>query len=155
MVFDETDECRRGDIERRLAARFFLPGVELPLKEVAVFGRGNELLRVAVVVGVVGFVPAGQGDDGAVMPVVVPEAVESAAAAGDRPDEFGLLRLVLGDEDDGTLPCRDACGLSDFREDVWLRVVVNILGGIETEAVEMKFLDPVARVGDEEFAHRL
>jgi len=31
---------------------------------------------------------------------------------------------------------------------------MNVLGGVETEPIEMKFIDPVAGVGDEELTDR-
>ena len=40
----------------------------------------------------------------------------------------------------------------DRSHDVFLRFVMNALSRIESKTVEMKFLDPVASIGDEEFA---
>ena len=83
---------------RRGAATPTLPLVALALIEEAVFDCGDELLRRALVVRVISFASAREGDPRAVMKVVVPEAVESVAAALKRSDKARLLRLVLGDD---------------------------------------------------------
>ena len=42
----------------------------------------------------------------------------------------------------------------DLREDVRRGRVEDLLRGVKPETVEMKFVDPVTGVGDEELAHR-
>ena len=51
-------------------------------------------------------------------------------------------------------PAASARRAPDRADDVFLRFVMNALGRIESKSVEMKFLDPVAAIGDEKFAHR-
>jgi hypothetical protein len=55
-------------------------------------------------------------------------------------------------------PCPAAGHLThapaDRGDDVLGRAVVDLLRGVEAQAVEVKFVDPVGRVADEELAHR-
>src|SRR5205085_426934 len=86
------------------------------------------------------------------MKVVVPEAVESVAAALKRSDEARLLRLVLGD-DYGRPARRRLARLARKRgDDVVAGVVVDALRGVEAQAVHVELLDPVAHVRQEELA---
>ena len=50
-----------------------------------------------------------------------------------------VLRLVLGDDDDGPAACRGAGLGSDLPYDVDRRLVVNRLRGVETQTVEWYF----------------
>ena len=68
------------------------------------------------------------------------------------PNQFCLLAFILGKQKDGTLSRRFPRRAPDCSDDVFLRFVMNALGRIESKTVEMKFLDPVAPIGDEEFA---
>ncbi len=97
---------------------------------------------------------AGQGDDRAVVEIVVPKTVQPKAAFVRRPDQPRLLRLVFGHEKNRALARRGPRFPRDAGENVFLGFIKNALGGVETEAVEMEFLDPVARVADEKLAHR-
>ena len=88
------------------------------------------------------------------MEIVVPERVETVPALIERADQSRLLRLVLGTQDNRAGAGAGARRPSDFREDVRARVVENLLGGVEPQAIEVKFLDPVARVRDKQLADR-
>ena len=101
---------------------------------------------------VVGLAPPGERDQRAVVEVVVPERVESVAAAGGRAGEARLLRLVLGDDDRLAPARRLAHPAGDRCEDVFVGVVEDALRRVEAQAVHVELLDPVARVGDEELA---
>src|SRR5947209_12677264 len=87
------------------------------------------------------------------MKVVVPEAVESVAAALKRSDEARLLRLVLGDDERRSARRRRAHLARERSDDVVAGIVVDALRRVEAQAVEVELLDPVARVRDEELAH--
>ena len=59
-----------------------------------------------------------------------------------------VLRLVFI-HDVGAAPARRrAHRLADRRQDVLRRVVEDLLRGIEPQAVEVKLVDPIARVGE-------
>src|SRR5262249_10872244 len=79
VILKERDERRRLKSPARGAARSALPVVVLTLKQVAILGRRDELLRLAASVAVVRLRASGERDHRAVMKVVVPEAVEAVA----------------------------------------------------------------------------
>src|SRR6478609_6562941 len=82
-------------IQRRGSPTLLLPRVTLPLKQVAVFHRGKQLLRAAVVVGVVGLAFPRERDARAVMEIVVPQSVKPVSATSKRPYNLAVLRFVL------------------------------------------------------------
>src|SRR5437588_10521953 len=84
------------------------------------------------------------------MKVVVPEAVESVAAALERSDEARLLRLVLGDDYRRPARRRLARLARERGDDVVAGVVVDALRGVEAQAVHVELVDPVAEVREEE-----
>src|SRR4051794_19857564 len=86
------------------------------------------------------------------MPVVVPKRVEIVAAFFSRPDHLRFLRLVLRDEQNRALASGFPGSATDRADDVFFGGIVNALGRIEAEPVEMEFLDPVTAVRDEELA---
>src|SRR4029077_4182586 len=154
MILNEGDKCLRGRTESWCAARGYLPKIRLSLKQIAVLGRGNEFLRTAKIVGVVGLSSPGQRDGGAMMKIVVPNCIEVVTAFAARPDEFGNLPLVFRDQNNRAPDGGFARGASNCADDVFVRLLVNRVGGVETKAIEMEFVDPVAAVGDEKFADR-
>ena len=81
--------------------------------------RREKLLRRPAVIGEVRLAPAGRRDVCGVMKVVVPQHVETEAAAFALAKETRLLRFVLADHDDpaaaGGLACRDADRLDEIR----------------------------------------
>ena len=87
------------------------------------------------------------------MEVVVPRHVEAVASTRRRAQQRHVLRLVLGDEQRGPTARRFAYATADRREDVVVGGVVNRLGRVEAQAVEVELVDPVSGVGDEELAH--
>src|SRR2546430_7445665 len=70
-----------------------------------------------------------------------------------RSDQLRFLRLVFGDENDRTPARREPGRTTDRAHDVFVRLVVDALGRIEAEPVEMKFLDPISAVGDRSEEH--
>jgi hypothetical protein len=71
------DERRRRQVERGRAATLLLPLVTLPLIEVSPLRRGDKLLRRAGVIGVVRLIVTGDGDERAVMEIIVPQRVHA------------------------------------------------------------------------------
>src|SRR5205807_2324151 len=65
------DEAPGPEIERVGAPGLGLPAVPLPLIEVSPLDAGHQLLGPTAVVAQVGLAPAGGGDEGAVVEVVV------------------------------------------------------------------------------------
>src|SRR5688572_18686108 len=155
MILEKVDEPRGFDIPRRRTAPLLLPGVVLALVEKAVFGGRHELLRRPQVIRVVRLTPAGERDHGGVMPVVVPEGIQTESAFVRGSEEADILGLVFADDERPTRARR----LSDLRahlsDDVDRAVVVHVLRCVETQAIEMELLDPVARIRDDELAYRL
>src|SRR5690349_17689597 len=133
MVLNEGDKCVRGRTECGAAPRSFLPKVGLTLKQVAVLGRGNKFLRSAKIIGVVGFPSPGQRDGGAMMKIVVPHRVEIVTTFGSRPYELDDLSLVFCDQNNRSRRGCFAGGPAHRADDVFVRVVMNRIGGIETK----------------------
>ena len=104
-------------------------------------------------VAVVGFRPPRQRHHRAVMKVVVPERVETVAALLGWPHEPRVLRLILRNEKDRPVAGRFARATADRFDDMRARGVVDLLRGVEPQAIQMKFVDPVAGVRDEELTH--
>ena len=154
MILDERDECFRRGSKCRCAARRFLPDVGLALKKIAVLGRGNEFLRRAHVICVISFAFLRERNSGAVMEIVVPHSVEIIATFTARSNQFGFLPLIFCEQKNRARTSRFARGAADGADDVFIRIVKNALRRIEAESIEMKLLDPVAPIGDEESADR-
>src|ERR687886_827910 len=95
VVFQKHHERLGWKVEGRGAALLLLPAIILALIQEPMTRGRDELLRLAIIIGVVGFVTSGQRDDGAMVKVVVDERVEAVAAALRRPDEPSVLRFVL------------------------------------------------------------
>ena len=106
-----------------------------------------------MIVLVVELVSASDGDHRGMVQIVVPDAVEAEAAGLRRPDEIGVLRLVLRDEDDAARSRRLAGRAPEGGDDVILAVVVDVLRRVEAQTVEAIFVDPVGGVGDGEVTH--
>ena len=81
MILDECDKLRRVQIKSRVTAPSVLPFVALALIKESAFRQRNELLGRTEVIRVVGFVVSAQGHDCAVVKVIIPESVETVAAA--------------------------------------------------------------------------
>src|SRR5208283_5677678 len=140
--------------KRRRTARFLLPLVGLPLIQEAVFGGSDQLARAAAVVRVISLMTSGQCHRGAVMEIIVPQRVEPITAALGRAHQPGLLRLVLADNESRSAATRRPHLPDDGSENMIFRLIENLLGRIKPQAVEMIFVDPIPRVGDEEFPCR-
>ncbi len=96
----------------------------------------------------------GECDARSVVEVVVPEGVQSHAAAGWWIEQLNVLRLVFAEQNDragrGGGPRR--CG--DLGNDVWLTGVEETLRGIQPQAVQVELTDPARGVLRVELAHR-
>jgi hypothetical protein len=88
------------------------------------------------------------------MEVIVPERVEAIPAALWWADQFRVLGFVLGHQKRGTPTGRVSHTAGYGRENMVCGGIVDVLGGIQAQAVEVKFLDPVAGIGNEKLAHR-
>jgi len=88
------------------------------------------------------------------MKIVVPDGVEIVPVFLTRQDQLRFLPLVLGDQNDIAWFRRLARDASDRTNDIFCRAVLYFLGRVEAEAVEMKLVDPVTTVANEELADR-
>ena len=152
VVLQIVDEAPGLDAARRRAAPRLLPRVDLTLKQVSTLRGGHELLGRASVVAEIRLGLAGQRHVRRMMEVVVPDAIEPVPADLEWPDEPGVLRLVLGDDDRAAAARRRADAPADLRQEVRRGVVVDGVGGVEPQPVELVLVDPVAGVGQEELA---
>ena len=154
VVLQKRHERRLRQMQRGSAAHIALPVIVLALKEEAVLRRGDELLRLAACVAVVRLAASGQRHHRTVVKVVVPQRVDPVAALFQRPDQPRVLRLVLRHDEDRTMTCRSTRAPADCGQQVLRRPIEDLLRGVEPQAVEMKLVDPVAGIADEELAHR-
>ena len=88
------------------------------------------------------------------MEIVVPNRIEIVATFAAGTDELGNLPLVFGDQNDRAWSSGFAGGPANCADDVFVRFIMNRIGGVEAEAVEVEFVDPVTAVGDVKFADR-
>src|SRR5262249_40675825 len=143
----------RRNSERGRSPRRLLPVIRLPLVEEAVLGRGDKLLGRSKIIRVVRLPTAGQRNDRRVVKIVIPETIKAVASFCARSNEFYLLRFVLSYQNKRFVRRAFMGRFANRAQDVLRRIIVNILGRIEAEAVEMKFIDPVAGIGDEKLTH--
>jgi len=78
------------------------------------------------------------------MEIVVPDRIEIVTALAARSYEFDDLPLVFRDQNNRSRCGGFARGAANRADDVFVRFVMNSIGGIETKTIEMKFVDPVA-----------
>src|SRR5262245_42482765 len=88
------------------------------------------------------------------MKIIVPQSVHSISLRFRSSDQPYILRFVLRHHDRRATGCALTHAIGDLRENVNLGSVVDVLRGVHAKPVEMKFLNPVSRVGNEKLAHR-
>src|ERR1700723_1202691 len=133
-----------------------LPGIILALIKISIFDSRDKLLRNPQMIAEISFSTTGKRNHGTMVKIIVPDRVEAIAVLLDRADQEGVLGLVLGD-DDGLPISSGRVNLGyDLREYVHTMrsVIVNGLGSVETQSVEVILGYPMRRVGEEEVAHR-
>src|SRR5262245_49458148 len=87
------------------------------------------------------------------MEIIIPKAVEAAPPEVLWSDQSDILRFIFRGQDDLARAGRSPCLFPDGCQNVFLRLIENGLGRVKPEAVEMKFLDPVAGVAEKEYPH--
>ncbi len=89
------------------------------------------------------------------MPVVVPFGVEQARAAlGVEFEQRGRIGVVLDGEMDVAAGEAGAHLARDLGEDRLLGAVLDVVDGVEAQAVEAELLEPIEHVVEEEIPHR-
>src|ERR1051325_10487695 len=73
MVLDVINKTPRLEAKSRRAPALLLPAVALALKQKTPFQCGDEFLGRPSVIRIVGLGPAGQGDHGRMMEIIVPK----------------------------------------------------------------------------------
>src|SRR5215831_8567822 len=131
-----------------------LPFITLSLVEVSPFERRDELLGRARIVGVISLPTPRHGHHSAVMKVIVPQGIQTITPLLWRSHELRLLRLILRDEENRASASSFAHLPGDGGEDVVGGGIIDVLGGIEAQAIEMELVDPIRGVGDEELTDR-
>src|SRR5689334_10028996 len=87
------------------SSRFALPIVPLPLIQEAAFQQRNQFLGTAMVVGEVGFSPAGCRHFTGVVKIVTPDGIQAPPPLFDRANGANLLALAFCDEYHGPRLC--------------------------------------------------
>src|SRR4051794_10549599 len=88
------------------------------------------------------------------MKIIVPNRVEIVAAFAAGTKELGNLPLILRDQNNIPRLGSLTGGPTHCADDVFVRVIMDRIGGVEAEAVEAEFVDPVTTIGDVKFADR-
>src|SRR6476659_679257 len=88
------------------------------------------------------------------MQIVIPKPVQIITSLAARAQKFCFLRFVLRYENKGAISCRGSSRSPDCAHNIFLGRIEDALGGIETKSVEVKFLDPITAVRNEEFPDR-
>src|ERR1019366_3797696 len=131
MVLQEDDEGRRRDPRGRGAAPLLLPAIELSLIEKAAFGHGYKLLWQAEIIAQVGLAASRQRGVGAVVKIVIPDAVEAVSALFQRPHQLDFLWLVFGHHDRRSSVGGFANALADGRQNRLGGAVVDVLRRVQ------------------------
>jgi hypothetical protein len=118
VVLEKMHEGRRRQVERRRATRLPLPRVPLALIEKAVLDARDQFLRRAGIVRVVRLAPPGQRDERRVVEVVVQDRIDPVTTRRRRADERGLLRFVLGSDEQASFARDTARTGDDLRKDM-------------------------------------
>src|SRR5262249_1504585 len=142
------------EIEGRGTTPLLLPHIALPLVEIASLEGRNKFLRSPPVVTVIGCTAPGKCYHSTVVEVIVPEHVEAMPALLRWADQFRMLWFVLGHEEGGATMSRVRHPAGYGCENMVCRGVVDVLGSVQAQAVEVKFLDPVAGIGKKKLAYR-
>ena len=118
VILEKGDKRRRREVQGWGAAPLLLPFIVLSLVQVAILEGGDEFLRRAQIIRVIGFLASGHGDHGAVVEVVVPEHVQAIATLLRGPDQLRVLGFVLIDQQGGAPTGRLPHLAGDRRQDV-------------------------------------
>ena len=87
------------------------------------------------------------------MEVVVDKSIYPETAALNRMHQFCILRLILRNDDRLSPPRRFPHAFANLRHDIVRRRVEDLLCRVQPKSVNVKLLDPVCCVSDEEFAY--
>ena len=109
--------------------------------------------RLARVVAVIAGGLAGDQHVQGMMQIVVPLRAEALDPAAAPRQAARLVAVVFEDEMNRAIGDAPAHRLADLVDDVGRAVVEDGMNRIEAQPVEMKFVEPVERVVDEEIAH--
>src|SRR6202162_5319964 len=154
VILNKGDKGGRFDVQAWRASTLLLPLVTLALIKVAILHGRNEFLGCPQIVGVISFSAAAERNHRGVMEIVVPQTIQAIAALLGGLHQLYLLRFVFGYKNHFAW-CGTLAGFpSHGGDDVMLGAVMDVLGGIPPAAIQVEFLDPVAGIGDAEFADR-
>ncbi len=154
VVLKVPHECRRHDVESGTATPLPLTQVPLALVKPSPLEHRDQLLGRPEVITIVALPVAGRGDRRGMVEVFVPEHVEADSAPIGFAQQLSALRLALAENQDAPLAGRLAHSMSDLGKDVFGAGILESLRGIDSHAVEMKLVDPVSDIRENEFAHR-
>ena len=88
------------------------------------------------------------------MKIIIPHSIQISPAFAARPHHVRFLEIVFGDEDDRARAGCFSRRASNSADDVFVGLIADSVRRVETESVEMKFLNPISSVRNEKFADR-
>src|SRR5205823_10620177 len=155
VVLQEVDEGAGRQVSAALATRPTQVARGLTLVGEALRqAAAQERLRLPRIVGVVTAGLPAQQDVQAVVGVVVPLRVAGRGGARGAEKAHGVVEVLEREVDRAAAAFGRTRRAGDLVDDVRFALVVNGVDRIETQAVEVVFLEPVKRVVDEELTHR-
>ncbi len=137
------------------SAALLLPFIVLALIQKPTLCGGNEFLRTAGVVVEVALARAGQCYPRRMMEVVVPHAIQIKPALIQRKELLAALALIFGHHEDFPRAGRPTCMANEIGDDMHRTAVIDRLDCVQSQAVQMKLVDPIACVGDNQVARSL
>ncbi len=135
VILEKADEPAVRMPGRIAATRLLLPRIPLPLIEEVLPRHDGELMRRALIVGEIRLAPPRQRNDRGVVPVLVPDAVDTGVVLAE-PHKRGVLVFAFGGEIDTPRCRRRTRMIGQFVDDVRRRSIDERMRGIEAKAVK-------------------
>src|ERR1035441_3250460 len=88
------------------------------------------------------------------MKIVIPQRIQTVTTLLIRTNEKRLLGLVLRDQNNLAIPRGLTAAMGNFAKDVFGRIILDRLGGIEAQTIQVKFINPVDGIRLVEVTHR-
>src|SRR5512145_1704237 len=145
VIFNIIDKPCRFYSTSGATASLALPAIRLPLIKESRLCRGYEFPHIAAIIRKICLAVSGQRYQRRVMKIIIPEGIYSVPALIDRSNQCRLLRLIFGCDNGTASGSGHTDAFGNLCKNMLFGLVVNILGRVQTETIEVKLLYPIAR----------